>query len=238
MPPSRRATGCPVILPNRSQRAMSMPLMACSTDPPRPCQNVVCRSRSVTRIGSSARSPMKNGRSSLTAPSTSALLVKTLPTPASPSSVRTSTMVWTSSSGLSSSAQPPSTVPPASPVMRISVIFMGCSSFTFSAGGQGGGPAPLHRPQALNVNKSVNRVRPRQFLTLHRLDRVVLIDEHDLRSKFVQLRVLDVGEGRDDHEVAGLGEQCRRPVGADDAGADLAGHRVGAETGAADRTSN
>ena len=42
-----------------------MPLMACSTAPPRPCQKVRCRSFSVTRAGSSARSPMRNGRSSL-----------------------------------------------------------------------------------------------------------------------------------------------------------------------------
>ena len=48
----------------------------------------------------------------------------TLPTPIRPSSVRTSTMVWTSSSGLSSSAQPPSTVPPARPVMRMSAMNM------------------------------------------------------------------------------------------------------------------
>src|SRR5207253_10710202 len=40
-------------------------------------------------------------------------------------SVMTSTMVLMSSSGLSSSAQPPSTVPPERPVRRMSVIFMG-----------------------------------------------------------------------------------------------------------------
>ena len=56
-----------------------MPLIACSTDPPRPCQNVLCRRRSVTRAGSSARSPIRKGRSNWTAPCTSALLVKTLP---------------------------------------------------------------------------------------------------------------------------------------------------------------
>ena len=44
-----------------------MPLMACSTAPPRPCQKVLCRSFSLTRAGSSARSPIRSGRSSLTA---------------------------------------------------------------------------------------------------------------------------------------------------------------------------
>ena len=54
-------------LPNRSHRAMSMPLMACSTAPPRPCQKVLCRSFSVTRSGSSADSPISSGRSSSSA---------------------------------------------------------------------------------------------------------------------------------------------------------------------------
>ena len=44
-----------------------MPLMACSTAPPRPCQKVDCRSFSVTRAGSSARSPINIGRKSCTA---------------------------------------------------------------------------------------------------------------------------------------------------------------------------
>ncbi len=47
-----------------------MPLMACSTLPPRPCQNVFCRSFSLTRAGSSARSPIRNGRSSFAAAAT------------------------------------------------------------------------------------------------------------------------------------------------------------------------
>jgi len=86
---------------------MSMPLMACSTDPPRPCQNVVCRNFSVTRAGSSARSPISSGRSNLTAAATKALLVMALPIPVNPLSVMTSTMVCRSSSGLSSSASRP-----------------------------------------------------------------------------------------------------------------------------------
>ena len=62
-----------------------MPLMACSTAPPRPCQKRLCRSFSLTRAGSSARSPIKSGRSSLTEASTRALLVMALPMPARPS---------------------------------------------------------------------------------------------------------------------------------------------------------
>ena len=61
------------------------------TDPPRPCQNVVCRSFSVTRAGSSARSPISKGDRSLTDAATRALLVMALPTPINPSSVTTST---------------------------------------------------------------------------------------------------------------------------------------------------
>src|SRR5262245_41330808 len=76
-------------------------------------------------MGSSARSPMRIGRISRTDASTSALPVMALPTPTSPSSVMTSTMVLRSSSGLRSLAQPPSTVPPDRPVSLISTIFMG-----------------------------------------------------------------------------------------------------------------
>src|SRR5260370_15270888 len=101
-----------------------MPLMACSTAPPRPCQNVLCRKRSLTRLGSSARSPINMGRSNLTDASTSALLVMALPMPISPSSVMISMIVLLSSSGFKSSTHPPSTVPPDSPVMPPSVIFM------------------------------------------------------------------------------------------------------------------
>src|SRR5262249_53807715 len=79
---------------------------------------------SVTRIGSSARSPMSSGLSSRTPAATSALPVMALPTPTRPSSVRTSTTGLMSSSGLSSSAPPPSTLPPQRPVRRTSVIFM------------------------------------------------------------------------------------------------------------------
>jgi hypothetical protein len=58
-----------------SHNAMSMPLIACSTAPPRPCQNAIWRSFSVTRSGSIAESPMHQGRTSFKPPSTSAWLV-------------------------------------------------------------------------------------------------------------------------------------------------------------------
>jgi len=47
-----------------SHSAMSKPLIACSTLPPRPCQNVDCRSFSVTRSGSTADSPSSSGHNS------------------------------------------------------------------------------------------------------------------------------------------------------------------------------
>ena len=49
-----------------------MPLIACSTAPPRPCQKLDCRSFSETRSGSTADSPRKSGQSSPIAPATSA----------------------------------------------------------------------------------------------------------------------------------------------------------------------
>src|SRR5262245_6238624 len=109
----------------RTNNPRSYELIACSTAPPRPCQNVACRSFSVTRAGSSPRSPIRCGRSSWTAAAMSDLLVMQLPTPATPSSVSTSTSVLRSSSGLLPWGQPPSTVPPVRPVMRTSTIFIG-----------------------------------------------------------------------------------------------------------------
>ena len=46
---------------------MSMPLIACSTLPPRPCQKVIWRSFSATRSGSRPVSPISMGRRSSSA---------------------------------------------------------------------------------------------------------------------------------------------------------------------------
>ncbi len=70
-----------------------MPLMACSTAPPRPCQNVDCRRISVVRSGSSARASASKGHNSRIAPATSAPDVKQLPQPLRPESATTSTRV-------------------------------------------------------------------------------------------------------------------------------------------------
>ena len=65
-----------------------MPLMACSTAPPRPCQKVDCRSVSVTRSGSTADSSFEQRPQAVrTAPSTSLPDVKQLPQPTRPASV-------------------------------------------------------------------------------------------------------------------------------------------------------
>ena len=67
---------------------MSMPLMACSTAPPRPCQKVLCRSfsrdagRLVGALADQVRPQQRRPPAS-----TSALLVMALPTPIRPSSV-------------------------------------------------------------------------------------------------------------------------------------------------------
>src|SRR5436309_1663779 len=76
-PPSNRPTGCPVTLPRMSHIAISIPLMACVTDPPRPIQKVCWRSFSLTRSGSSGFSPRHNGVSRRSAPRTSSSLVNT-----------------------------------------------------------------------------------------------------------------------------------------------------------------
>src|SRR5437016_4080188 len=192
----------------RSQRAMSMPLIACSTAPPRPCQKVLCRSRSVTRAGSSARSPISIGQSSLTAAAVSALLVYVLPMPVRPSSVSTSTMVWRSSSGFSSSAQPPSTVPPASPVMRTSTIFM-------------------EAPQLVSPQRS------RHLAHAALADTILVIDQHDPRLVISSGGILHLGERRHDDDVARLRQVGRGAVDADNAGACLADHCIGQQPRAA-----
>src|SRR5262249_28107822 len=64
--------------------------------------------------------------------STRALLVMALPTPTRPPSVSTSTTVLMLSSGVSSSAQPPSTVPPERPVRRTSTIFIGVTPLSLA----------------------------------------------------------------------------------------------------------
>src|SRR5207247_1255210 len=74
-----------------------------------------------------------------------------LPMPVKPSSVTSSTMVWMSSLGLSSSAQPPSTVPPASPVMRISAIFMREIPDSLAVARS---PRPRRTPRARNGKQS------------------------------------------------------------------------------------
>ena len=56
-----------------------MPLIACSTDPPRPCQKLDWRSVSETRSGSTADSPLSSGQRSSIAPATSLPEVKQLP---------------------------------------------------------------------------------------------------------------------------------------------------------------
>ncbi len=106
-----------------------MPLIACVTAPPRPCQNAICPIFSVTRSGSMAHSPISHGRISLNAPSTSDWLVYTLPMPVSRlpftvSSVTTSTSVCRFSSGSISVSQPPSGVLPSSGIARTSIIFI------------------------------------------------------------------------------------------------------------------
>src|SRR5436190_173013 len=163
----------------RSQRAMSMPLIACSPAPPRPCQKVLCRSRSVTRAGSSARSPISIGDSNLTAAAVSALLVYVLPMPVRPSSVSTSTIVWRSSSGFNSSAQPPSTVPPAKQVMRTSTIFM-------------------------QVPHLVSPQRSRHLAHAALANVVLIIHEHDARLVVSSGGILHLGERRHDDDVARL----------------------------------
>src|SRR5438067_4050057 len=185
----------------RSQRAMSMPLIACSTAPPLPCQKVLCRSRAVTRAGSSARSPISIGHSSFTAAAVSALLVYVLPMPVRPSSVSTSTIVWRSSSGFNSSAQPPSTVPPAKPVMRTSTIFM-------------------------QVPHLVSPERSRHFADATLADAVLIIHQHDSRLVVSGGGILHLGERRHDDDVAGLRQVGRGAVDADDTGACLANHCI------------
>ena len=100
-----------------------MPLMACSTDPPRPCQKLDWRSVSETRSGSTADCPFKSGQSSSIAPMTSLPEVKQLPSPESPSSVFTTSSVWRFSCGSCPCGQPPSTVAPESGQTSIALIF-------------------------------------------------------------------------------------------------------------------
>src|SRR5882672_5963771 len=107
-----------------SHKAMSMPLIVCVIEPPRPCQKVFWCSFSLTRSGSSAFSPRARGSRRASDARTRSSLVKTLPTPVTPSSVCTATSVWTQVSGLSSVVHPPSGVAPRRPTARISRIFM------------------------------------------------------------------------------------------------------------------
>lgn len=79
---------------------------------------------SLTRSGSSAFSPLYSGSSSSSDARTSASLVNTLPTPSTPSSVETTTSVWTTSSSSSSWLHPPCGVAPLSPMARIWRIFI------------------------------------------------------------------------------------------------------------------
>src|SRR5204863_4460573 len=79
---------------------------------------------SLTRSGSSAFSPRQSGSSRPSDARTRSSLVKTLPTPVTPSSVRTATSVCTQVSGRSSLLQPPSGVAPRRPTALISRIFM------------------------------------------------------------------------------------------------------------------
>ena len=58
---------------------MSMPLMACVIEPPRPSQKVCWCSFSLTRSGSSAFSPRVSGSSTSSAAFTSPSFEKTLP---------------------------------------------------------------------------------------------------------------------------------------------------------------
>jgi hypothetical protein len=90
-----------------SHSAMSMPEIVWVSVPPCPIQNVFWWSFSVTRIGSTALSPITSDRSTASAASTSRASVKTLPTPMRPSSVFTITSAWTESSALISFVQPP-----------------------------------------------------------------------------------------------------------------------------------
>lgn len=76
-----------------------MPLMVWVMAPPRPSQKVFWWSFSLTRSGSSAFSLRKSGRSTESEALTSSSLVKTLPQPVTPVSVRTAIKVWTQSSG-------------------------------------------------------------------------------------------------------------------------------------------
>ncbi len=62
-----------------SHSAMSSPLIACSTAPPRPCQKLACRRVSVTRSGSTPDWPFSSGQSNWIAPSTSVPDVKQPP---------------------------------------------------------------------------------------------------------------------------------------------------------------
>src|SRR5579885_488473 len=90
-----------------SQSAMSMPLIAWVSVPPRPIQKLFWWSFSQTRSGSSAFSPRKSGSSTWRAAATSPPLVKTLPCPVRPASVCTAMRLCTESSGRISADQPP-----------------------------------------------------------------------------------------------------------------------------------
>ena len=100
-----------------------MPLIACSTAPPRPCQKLDWRSISETRSGSTAGWPRSKGQSSSTAPATSFPEVKQLPRPIKPSSLLTMRSVCRFSCGSCPCGQPPSTVPPVSGQTSIATIF-------------------------------------------------------------------------------------------------------------------
>ena len=102
---------------------MSMPEIACVTEPPRPCQNVAWWSFSETRSGSMADSPTKWGFRRSRAASTRALLVATLPRPVRPLSVCTSTSVCRFSDGGVSAVQPDFGVAPRRAIVRMLVIF-------------------------------------------------------------------------------------------------------------------
>src|SRR5262245_3033970 len=156
---------------------MSTPLMACSTAPPRPCQKVLWRSFSVTRAGSSARSPIRCGRNRPTPAATSALLVMALPTPVRPSSVTTPTIVLRSSSGRLPWGQPPSTVPPGSPVRRTSTIFIGLLPRVRS---------PPHQRQPHPAARLRRLLRPQR--AVGRLLRLPLVDLLDQRVHHLALQ--------------------------------------------------